>query len=110
MLTAVVKQIRRIQIIFFAVFLCLNNIIIPRPAFTNNPASKAPKDKLFSINNSLNNKLEAQLGIKPIIEANSGERYLFMLIKLAKFSSPTKPIKSPNKKLIAKTYPNISNE
>ena len=88
---------------FIAAFLCLSNIIRPRPALINNPASKAPNDKLPSINNSLNNKLDAQLGIKPIMEANKGDKYLFMLIKLAKFSSPTNPIIIPNVKLTANT-------
>ena len=69
--TATKKQIRIIIQIFFALFLFLNKTIIPNPEFTNKPANKAPKDKLPSINSSLNNKEEAQLGINPIIEENN---------------------------------------
>ena len=87
-----------------------NNTNIPNPALTNKPANKAPNDKLPSTNSSLNNKEEAQLGIKPIIEANNGAKYLFICKKLAKFSSPTNPIIKPIVRLIAKTYPNISSE
>ena len=99
-----------IQRIFFALFLFLKSIIIPKPAFTNKPESNAPNDKLPSMNNSLSNNEDAQLGIKPIIEANNGDKYLFICMKFAKFSSPTKPMRNPKARLIAKTYPKISNE
>ena len=75
----------------------------PSPAFTNNPASKAPNAKLPSMNNSVRRRLDAQFGINPMTEANKGERYLFELMKAAKFSSPTNPITNPNAKLIINT-------
>ena len=55
------------------------------------------------MNNSEIKTLEAQLGIKPIIEERIGEKYLLEVIKFAKFSSPTKPIITPINKLIANT-------
>jgi hypothetical protein len=61
------------------------------------------------MNNSLSNKLDAQLGINPIIVENKGVRYLFINKKFAKFSSPTAAIINPKEKLITKTYANISN-
>ena len=83
---------------------------MPNPALTNKPDNNAPKDKFPSINNSLNNKEEEQLGINPIIDANKGDRYLFIFKKFAKFSSPAKPMRNPKARLIAKIYPKISNE
>ena len=101
--TATVKQIRIIQGIFFAAFAFLNNISIPKPAFTNKPESNAPKARLPSTNNSLSKIDEAQLGIKPIIAENNGDKYLFVWINAAKFSSPTNPMINPSVKLTAKT-------
>ena len=108
--TATKKQMRMIQRIFFAAFLFLNNMSMPKPAFTNKPESNAPKARLPLTNNSLKRIEEAQFGIKPIIAANNGDKYLFVWRNAAKFSSPTKPIIKPNVRLIANTYPNISNE
>ena len=63
---------------FFADFLFLKSISIPNPELTNNPESNAPKDKEPLMNNSVINKLEAQLGIKPIIDVNNGAKYLLV--------------------------------
>ena len=101
--TATVKQISIIQRMFFALFLFLSNMSIPKPALTNKPDSNAPKAKWFSTNNSLSKIDDAQLGIKPIIAENNGLKYLFVWINAAKFSSPTNPIINPSVKLIAKT-------
>ena len=95
---------------FFAVFLFLKSINVPNPELTNNPESNAPKDKEPLINSSVINKLEAQLGINPIMAVNNGAKYRLVWMKLVKFSSPMKPIRKPNAKLIARTYPNISKE
>ena len=85
---------------FFAVFVFLRSSIIPKPEFTNNPDSKAPNGIAPSINNSVINKLEAQFGIRPMIEQYNGERYLLDSKKFLKLSSPTKPMMNPIAKLI----------
>lgn len=72
---AIKKQINITKGMFFIDFLFLRSIIIPKPELTNNPDSKAPKDNEPLINNSVINKLEAQLGIKPIIDVNNGAKY-----------------------------------
>ena len=88
----------------FTVFLFLRRIMIPSPEFTNKPATSAPKDKLPPINNSLRKTLLAQFGIKPTMEPNKGDRYLFVTTKLEKLSSPTAATISPKETLITKTY------
>ena len=60
----------------FLRFLCsLNKIMTPKPELTNNPANKAPKDNVFDKYNSVIKTLEAQLGIRPIIDVNNGAKY-----------------------------------
>ena len=56
------------------VFLSFNKTITPKPELTNSPANNAPNDKEPSANNSEIKILEAQLGIKPMIEANKGAK------------------------------------
>ena len=85
---------------FLAVFMFLIKSIIPRPELTNKPANKAPNGSAPSRYNSVISKLEAQFGIRPIIEQYNGERYLLDNMKLIKFSSPTNPIIKPITKLI----------
>ena len=75
----------------------------PKPELTNKPANKAPKDKVPDKYNSVIKTLEAQFGIKPIIDVNRGAKYLLASMKLVKFSCPTQPINSPNPKLMTKT-------
>ena len=69
--------------IFLALFLFLNNIIIPKPAFTNKPDNNAPNERLPSMNSSLKSNEDAQLGIKPIIDANNGPNKVSSDIKKA---------------------------
>ena len=102
-ITAVIKQMEMINKMFFALLRFLSKTIKPNPALTNSPDVKAPNDKLPSINNSDNNNEEAQFGIRPIIEENNGDRYLFIWINEAKRSSPIKPIVNPNTRLMANT-------
>lgn len=59
---------------FPIVFLSFNKTIKPKPELTNKPANKAPNDKLPEMNNSVIKIDEAQLGIRPIIEANKGAK------------------------------------
>ena len=99
-MTATAKQIPIIKRTFLAVFMFLSKSIMPRPELTNKPANKAPNCNAPSRYNSVINKLEAQFGIKPMIEQYKGDRYLLEIIKLMKFSSPTKPIMKPITKLI----------
>ena len=77
-ITAVIKQMEMINNVFFALLRFFNKTIKPNPALTNSPDVKAPNDKLPSINNSDNSNEEAQFGIRPIIEENKGDRYLFI--------------------------------
>ena len=65
-----------IQMTCFAVDLCLIRTIVPNPAFTNNPDNNAPNDKFPDMNNLERSKLEAQLGIRPMTDANTGDKYL----------------------------------
>ena len=51
-----------------------NKTITPKPELTNKPANKAPNDNEPLTNNSVIKMLEAQLGIKPTIDANNGAR------------------------------------
>ena len=98
------KHVNKIIQRFLALFLFFNKIIIPSPALTNNPANKEPKGREPSINNSASNKEEAQLGIKPIIEAYNGVKYLLAKTNDLKLTYPIAPsIKKPKAKLIIKT-------
>ena len=81
----------------------LTKIMTPKPELTNKPANKAPNDKVPDKYNSVIKTLDAQLGIKPMMDVNKGAKYLFEIMKLAKFSSPTQAIKRFNAKLIIKT-------
>ena len=60
--------------------------MMPKPELTRRPANKAPKDNVPDKYNSLTKTLEAQFGIRPIIEANKGAKYLFVDMKLLKAS------------------------
>ena len=46
----------------------------PKPELTNKPANKAPKDKVPDKYSSVIKTLEAQLGIRPIIDVNKGAK------------------------------------
>lgn len=100
---AVIKLIRSTIPALFNVCLCFNSITTPSPELTNNPATKAPKDKWWEINNSVIKTLLAQLGIKPTKEANTGEAYLLESMKFVKLASPTEAIINPKETLIIKT-------
>ena len=100
---AVMKQIAIIIKAFLRPFLFLSKTIIPRPELTNNPANKAPKERVPSANNLVIKRLDAQFGINPMIEANNGVRYLLEFKKETNLSSPTKPIIKPITKLITST-------
>ena len=52
----------------------LNKTIMPRPEFTNKPAKRAPNDNVPDRYNSVIKTLEAQFGIKPIMEVNKGAK------------------------------------
>lgn len=76
---------------------------IPKPELTSKPPHKAPKERFPPTNNSVNKSDDAQLGIKPIIQENRGDMYLFTSKNAAKLSSPTKPMIKPKTRLIIKT-------
>ena len=97
------KQTAIIKTALLALFLFFKSSIIPRPELTSNPASKAPNEMSSSANNFVISRLEAQLGIKPIIEANNGVKYLLEVKKVAKVSHPMKPIINPRARLITNT-------
>ena len=88
---------------FFKDRLFFINTSIPKPELTNKPPDNAPKDSELDKYNSVNKSEEAQFGIRPIIDANNGAKYLLIETKLENFSSPIKPIKQPKTKLITKT-------
>ena len=92
-----------IKITFLIWCLFFNKTSIPRPELTSKPPTKAPKERLPPINNSLISKELAQLGIKPIKQEYNGVKYLFASKNDEKFSFPTKAIIIPKSKLITKT-------
>ena len=53
-------------------FLFLIKTIIPKPELTNKPAKSAPKEMEPVTYNSVINRLDAQLGIRPIMALNKG--------------------------------------
>ena len=57
----------------------LNIIIKPTPEFTNNPDSNAPNDTVEFIYNSVIINDEAQLGIRPTIEAIKAKKEIAKL-------------------------------
>ena len=95
---------------FFLSFKFLNRNNVPRPALAISPARVAPKPIPPNRYNSLIIMLDAQLGIRPIVVASSGDKYLFAWIKPEMLSSPINSIKSPKIKLINRIYKNSLNE
>ena len=87
---AVMKQIAIIIKAFLRPFLFLSKTIIPRPELTNNPANKAPNERVPSANNLVIKRLDAQFGIKPTNAHTSGVKYVDCDKKLRMLSSPTK--------------------
>ena len=104
------KQIPIIIKARFATFLFFNRTIIPSPELTNNPAKSAPKERDPSAKSLVISKLLAQLGIRPMMEANNGVRYLLLFKNPTNLSSPMNPIINPITKLITSTYAKTSRE
>ena len=106
----VIKQIKKTIIVFLIESLFFNKIIIPNPAFINNPDKSAPNGKALLRYNSEIRTLPTQLGIIPIIEVNKGVKYRLETMKFANVASPTYAINKPKPTLMTKTNKNISKE
>ena len=74
-------RVRRIRRFSFKFLFCLNNTNSPTPELDKSPDIQLPKVITLLKYNSVIIMLEAQLGIKPIIEVIIGVRILLVLIK-----------------------------